>query len=127
MANEILKDEILSEEELDQVAGGTIAQVASDSQFLRDSGAVNIKGWGNHAVTENFDFYSGVITKAWAKVGITCTPSANGDNVYSFEGRQITRWQAFKVVAKKTGFNDFKPKSYGFGTDDTGILDLDDM
>ena len=31
MANEILKDEILNEAELDQVAGGTVTQTASDS------------------------------------------------------------------------------------------------
>ena len=111
MANEILKDEILSEEELDEVAGGSVMEVASDSQFLRDSGAVPLTGWGNHAVKNNFDLYSGAVTKAWSKVGITCTASANGNNVYSMGGK------------KQTGFS-FKPTAYGFNTNDTTILDL---
>ena len=123
MANEILKDEILSEEELDEVAGGSVMEVASDSQFLRDSGAVPLTGWGNHAVKNNFDLYSGAVTKAWAKVGITCTASANGNNVYSMDGKEISRWQAFQEVAKQTGFN-FKPTKYGFKTNDKSILEL---
>ena len=123
MADEILKDEILSEEELDEVAGGSVMEVASDSQFLRDSGAVKLTGWGNHAVKNNFDLYSGTVTKAWAKVGITCTASANGNNVYSMDGKEISRWQAFQEVAKQTGFS-FKPTAYGFNTNDTTILDL---
>ena len=126
MANEILKDEVLSEEELDKVAGGSVRQVASDSQFLRDSGAVPLKGWGNHAVKNNFELYSGAVVKAWEKVGITCTPSANGDNVYSKDGKEISRWQAYQTVAEKTGFP-FKPTAYGFPTNDPSILALDDM
>ena len=39
MANEILKDEILKDEELDQVAGGTLAQTAVDmNRFTRETG-----------------------------------------------------------------------------------------
>ena len=39
MANEILKDEILKDEELDQVAGGTYAQTFNDmNRFSRETG-----------------------------------------------------------------------------------------
>lgn len=39
MANEILKDEILKDEELDQVAGGTLAQTAYDmNRFTKETG-----------------------------------------------------------------------------------------
>ena len=39
MANEILKDEILKDEELDNVAGGTLAQTAADmNRFTRETG-----------------------------------------------------------------------------------------
>ena len=39
MAKEILKDEILSEEQLDNVAGGTLAQTAADmNRFTRETG-----------------------------------------------------------------------------------------
>ncbi|MBQ3452430.1 MAG: hypothetical protein IJG32_09205 [Selenomonadaceae bacterium] len=39
MANEILKDEILKDEQLDQVAGGTLAQTNDDiRRFARETG-----------------------------------------------------------------------------------------
>ena len=39
MANEILKDEILKDEELDNVAGGTLAQTYDDmNRFTRETG-----------------------------------------------------------------------------------------
>ena len=39
MAKEILKNEILKDEELDQVAGGTLAQTAADiKRFARETG-----------------------------------------------------------------------------------------
>lgn len=39
MANEILKDELLTEEQLDQVAGGTLAQTADDiNRFGHETG-----------------------------------------------------------------------------------------
>ena len=39
MANEILKDEILKDEQLDQVTGGTLAQTAADmNRFERETG-----------------------------------------------------------------------------------------
>ena len=41
MANEILKDELLSEEELDKVAGGTIAQTVKDTQLLHALGLMD--------------------------------------------------------------------------------------
>ena len=39
MANEILKDEILKDEQLDQVTGGTLAQTAADmNRFTNETG-----------------------------------------------------------------------------------------
>lgn len=39
MANEILKDEILKDEQLDNVTGGTLAQTAADmNRFTRETG-----------------------------------------------------------------------------------------
>ena len=40
MANEILKDEIMSEEELDNVAGGTAAEMAKDTAFFHAVGLI---------------------------------------------------------------------------------------
>ena len=89
MANEILKDEILSEEDLDNVAGGTVNQTASDSQFLRDIG-INEKGWGNTKTSNFFDDVSKVVSDGWSKVGITCTTDKDGDNTYKLGEKEIT-------------------------------------
>ena len=113
MANEILKDEMMNEEELDKVAGGTYRQIASDSQFLRDSGlAPELKGWGNYDTEHQFKRISGLVTEAWAKAGITCTPSFDGENGYSFDGKEISREDAYKIVADAKNFK-FNYHAYG--------------
>lgn len=44
MANEILKDEILKDEELDNVAGGTLAQTANDINRFHDETGFHFYG-----------------------------------------------------------------------------------
>ena len=44
MANEILKDEILEDEQLDQVAGGTYGETFADMDYLADRLRVNFHG-----------------------------------------------------------------------------------
>ena len=101
MANEILKDEILSEEELDQVAGGTVVQTASDSQFLRDVGINDeYTGWNNKFTERQFEGVSKVVIDGWAKIGITCTPDQKGENTYSMNGAAITRKEAYEEAMK---------------------------
>ena len=115
MANEILKDEILSEEELDNVAGGTIVETASDGQFLRDCGVVPNLGnnFGNYYVKNNFEAASQKVVDGWAQAGITCTTNADGSNSYSMDGKSITRLQAFQTVAEQTSFK-LRLRAYGF-------------
>ena len=114
MANEILKDEILSEEDLDNVAGGTVNQTASDSQFLRDIG-INEKGWGNTKTSNFFDDVSKVVADGWAKFDITCTTDRDGNNTYNQNGKEITREAAYKYAMKETGKH-FALSRYGFKT-----------
>ena len=101
MANEILKDEILKDEELDQIAGGTVVETASDSQFLRDIG-INDKftGWGNSFTERQFEGVSKVISAGWASIGITCTTSKDGENIYKLNGETITREAAYNHAMK---------------------------
>ena len=101
MANEILKDEILKDEELEQVAGGNVSNTASDSQFLRDVGVdPTLKGWGNSDTNKRFDEISGYVKEAWAKAGIDFTGNKDGDNVYKLGGNTITRKEAYEYVMK---------------------------
>ena len=116
MANEILKDEILNEAELDKVAGGTVTQTASDSQFLRDIGINDeYTGWGGYFTGRQFDGVSKVVSEGWDKIGITCTTSKDGDNTYKLGEKEITREDAYKAAMKAQGKN-LPLSRYGFKT-----------
>jgi len=96
MANEILKDEILSDAELDNVAGGTAAESDKDLQFLKDIGAL-----GQGATRQYED-----ITRAFAQHGISMVvhfDDTNHNEYFNANGKQITREQALKTVLKKSG------------------------
>ena len=102
MANEILKDEILNEEELEQVAGGNVSNTASDSQFLRDIGVdPTLKGWGNYATNQRFEEISGYVKEAWKKAGIDFTGDKDGNNVYMMNGNEISRFDAYLYVQRE--------------------------
>ena len=101
MAKEILKDEILKDEELDQVAGGNVSNTASDSQFLRDVGVdPTLKGWGNYDTNKRFDEISGYVKEAWKKAGIDFSGDKDGDNVYKLNGEEISRFDAYLYVQR---------------------------
>ena len=94
---EILKDEIMSEEQLDGVAGGTIAENKKDMQFLRDLGLV----------PQGASYMeSDTLTRAFAKKGINMTAHYNDTNnneYFNASGKQITREAALKQVFKASG------------------------
>ena len=54
IAKEILKEEILSEEELDNVSGGTIAETVKDSQLLHALGLID-RAYTASEVQSNLD------------------------------------------------------------------------
>jgi len=104
---EILKDEIMSDAELDGVAGGTAAESAKDRDFLRAIGALN-PGQGSDIAG---------VTRAFAQLGIgyvqynedrhstgTGTPLAIpiADNEYYINGKQVTRAEALMKAASKS-------------------------
>ena len=93
--------EQLSDEELDQVAGGDIPQTAEDSQFLYKHGILD--DWhGSVAMTFRWKTFSKEVDDGWAKAGITCVtnPSPFKDNLYFFKGKPITRTEAYDIVEK---------------------------
>ena len=94
--------EKLSDDELEQVAGGTIPQTAEDSQFLYKHGILD--DWhGSLAMTFRWGTFSKEVDDGWAKAGITCVtnPSPLKDNLYFFKGKPITRTEAYNIVEKK--------------------------
>ena len=93
--------EMLSDEELEQVAGGTIPQTAEDSKFLYEHGLVEEKH-GVIAMTFRWGTFSKEVDDGWAKVGITCVskPSPLADNLYFYKDKPISRTEAYNIVEK---------------------------
>ena len=100
--NKILDNEKLSDEELDQIAGGTYAETARDTKFLYEYGLMD---YWRYTSTLAFTWLSDskIVDAAWAKAGITCctVPGDNDNNKYWAGGREISRDEAMKIVKSK--------------------------
>ena len=94
MANEILKEELLSEDQLEGVAGGTIREIVKDTDFMQAIGLLR------QDETDKDD-----LRRAWAQGGVTLILHGGKEspNEYYKNGKQITREAALKSVMKKTG------------------------
>jgi len=107
----ILQDELMSDEELDQVAGGNCYQMADDSRFLNSlNGSCD-----RYGATRIFfsNVYCKEIEKAWSTVGITATLSNEFViNEYCLNGKIISqeeaRQHAMNVVGKQMTESDWK-------------------
>ena len=100
------KDEELTLDELDNVAGGTLVEMQSDAAFLQNAG-LNIKAHSAQYTHKNFDAVADELRGAWLKVGVFCktiSTDANLENVYQdLSGNVITRNQAMQMAMKAQG------------------------
>lgn len=97
-------DEMLSDEELDAVSGGSCNELADDSRFLNSlNGSTD-----RYGATKMF-FSGGTgrvqeVKDAWAKLGITTDLTNLGwDNKYYLNGQRITQEEARRHAMKVTG------------------------
>ena len=106
MAKEILKDEILKDEELEQVAGGTFAESYSDAQQFEKIG---VKIFKNDLVGVPLLDHEGFVNlrNAFDKYGVTIKDDGSiwGDltgkskaNQYYINGKQVSREDAWKHI-----------------------------
>ena len=106
MAKEILKDEILSDEELDGVAGGTFAESYGDAQEFEKNG---VKIFQNDIVGVPLLDHEGFVNlrNAFKKYGVTIKDDGSifGDltgkskpNEYFIDGKQVSCDDAWKHV-----------------------------
>ena len=113
MAKEILKDEILNDKQLEQVAGGSWLEFTAD---MLDAQKRGIAGFENLNLTDaNSDLikmigdnklrqqYVDKVGAVFASHGITM--KYNGKfleaNSYTYQGNQISRDQAWKIIDGK--------------------------
>ena len=94
MAKEILKDEVLKDEQLEGVAGGTDREIGKDADFLKAIGLMR---------PEQND--QATIKRAFAKSGISVIFHDGDDlaNEYYLNGVQTTREIALKFTMQKNG------------------------
>ena len=110
--DKILKDEIMSEEELDQVAGGSWGESVRDfnNAFTRKiPGFENIDPMSTEGVkymlqnwTEN-DNIVGKLKNMFASHGIEMIYNGKPfeDNIYKFNGKNISQDDAWKIIDGK--------------------------
>ena len=86
--------EQLTDDELDEVAGGTIGQTAGDSKILYDYGMMD-RHYGTIPVMFYWKSKSAEVDAGWAKAGITCVTKPFGSNQYFLNGKEISRGEAY--------------------------------
>ena len=99
-------DEIMSDEELDKVSGGTPGELADDSRFLN----VLLHGTNKYHQCDRYGefkmFWRGNarkdLTKAWSSLGIEMTYSDAG-NEYKLNGKKISREEAWAHAESVVG------------------------
>ncbi|MBR0060724.1 MAG: hypothetical protein IJP68_04505 [Selenomonadaceae bacterium] len=102
MAEEKYAGEIMSDEDLDNVAGGTCYEMADDSRFLNClNGSIDRYG----ATKIWFGDYSYEIQSAWEKIGVNAIVSGNTSrhNKYRIGNRILSQEEARQHAMKVTG------------------------
>lgn len=113
MADEkILDDELMTDEELDKVAGGTIDESIQDFISASERGIDDF----NH-LAENYNQSTlieyldkdirtggnvvGKLKEMFASYGIDMQYNKNNNNTYSYNGHQITQQEAWNIIDSK--------------------------
>ena len=94
--------EQMSDEELEQVAGGSLKETVSDSVFLYEHGLID--DWhGSFHMTFHWKSDSAAVDSGWAKAGITCVTKwlEMAHNRYFVNGKEISRDEAYSIVSSK--------------------------
>ena len=112
MAKEILKEEIMNEAELEQVAGGNRDELALDTQLFNAMGnrfpAYNLED----ITSANVNGISAKITSLYSKLGIQVSYNDFGASSYSIDGKPTSRNEAVKYALWKAGYHDIDPKPF---------------
>lgn len=82
-------DEVMSDVELDHVAGGNVSTTAADSHFLYKHGLMDTWHW-DLTVFGNWIKYSAEVDDGWSNAGITCVTSFVEANRYFAGQKEIT-------------------------------------
>ena len=93
-----LANAAMSDDELDNVAGGFSGDTARDSQFLYEHGLVDDYSANGLSILLKWNSESAAVDAGWSKAGITCVTKPCKDNLYFKDGKQITHDEAIAHV-----------------------------
>ncbi len=101
-----IADEVMSDDELDKVAGGTLRESANDSRFLN----VLLHGTDKYHQCDRYGEWKMFcdesaredLTKAWNSLGIEIEHQA-GYNIYMLNGKKIFREEAWAHAESLVG------------------------
>ena len=112
MAKEILKNEIMNEAELEQVAGGNRDELALDTQLFNTMGG-RIPAYDKYDITNtNVNGIAARVTSLYAKLGIEVKYNDFGASNYYINGKWIPRNQAVTEAMNRAGYHDLDPKPF---------------
>ena len=112
MTKEILKEEILKEEELEQIAGGNRDELALDTQLLNTMGN-RMEPYTLYQLTDaNVRGISARVTSMFGQFGIKVEYNDTGASKYSIDGNQIPRNQAVTELLNRAGYHDIDPTPF---------------
>ena len=94
--------EKLTDEQLEQIAGGSINEVSDDSSFLLKYYLVP-DNFNKFETPAHWDKISTMVEQGWSKAGIHCFTRPFGKNTYEYDGKKISRGEAMLIVEKKFG------------------------
>ena len=105
-------DEVMSDEELDNVAGGGTMQTTGDGDFLESHGFIS---GGERDFLFNWEEDSAKVDAGWAKAGVTCvTKYGCPDNLYFINGKQVSRKDAFRHALRQDNYSESEISNYNF-------------
>ena len=120
MANEILKEEIMNEEQLENVVGGTRGQLSCDTKFLHALGVMD-HYYEPYYCEKHMSEVASEINSALQKAGfreLRIDTSVSGGNTYYFRKGEYTgvlvapREEIYGEICDKLGKTDFDYKKF---------------
>lgn len=103
--DKIRDDEIMSDEKLDNVAGGNWWQTANDIKKAGMLGLVNVNPDDWNSIEKFYFDNRGELTDIFAKFGVQYiqNESMRENNEFVYNGQKISRDEAWKIIEQQLG------------------------
>ena len=116
MENEINKEEVLTEDELEQVAGGTRGELSCDTKFLNALGVMDITHEPGYCQNHMTDVRKEINSYLQDNSNLTgfkvSAVSVNGENTYRIHGKKVPRSKFYHDICQALGKSNFDYKQY---------------